>query len=61
MGNVLCGGLKLFAQKTRFKYVLLSILALGIVWLLISNILDNLLFWLLIAPFGILTKLTLDK
>jgi len=61
MGNVFCGALSILLQKTRFSLVLVSALVIGILWLVVSNILDNMLLWLLIAPFGILWKIGVDK
>ena len=61
LGNVFCGALSIFLQKTRFSLVLVSALGIGILWLVVSNIIDNMLFWLLIAPFGILWKMGIDK
>lgn len=61
ISNAFCGGLTILLQKTRFSLVLASVLGITIVWLLISNILDNVLLWLILIPFGILYKLGLDK
>jgi len=61
LGNVACSGLSLLLQHTKFSVVLFFVLAIGVGWLIISNILDNMLFWLLLVPFGILWKLGIDK
>lgn len=60
-GNVVCSGLSILAQRTRFSIILFVAMGIGMAWLMISNILDNLLFWMLIIPYGILWKLGIDK
>lgn len=60
-GNVVCSGLSILTQRTRFSIILFIAMGIGMAWLLISNILDNLLFWMLIIPYGILWKLGIDK
>jgi hypothetical protein len=58
--NFICVGLKLILNRSRIWLLLGISLCFGFGWLFVSNILDNVLWWLLIVPFGMLERLNYE-
>jgi hypothetical protein len=55
--NFICVGLKLILNRSKIWLLLGVSLCFAFGWLLVSNILDNVMWWLLIVPFGILERM----
>ena len=58
--NFICTGLKLILNRSKIWLLMGVSLCFGFGWLFVSNILDNVLWWLLIVPFGILERLNYE-
>jgi hypothetical protein len=58
--NFICVGIKLIFNRSKMWLLLGVSLCFAFIWLFISNILDNVLWWLLIIPFGLLDRLNYE-
>ena len=58
--NFICVGLKLILNRSKIWLLLGVSLCFAFIWLFISNILDNVLWWLLIVPFGLIERLNYE-
>ncbi len=59
--NFICTGLILLLKRGKYWLFYGFALCIAFIWLFISNITDNMLWWLLICPYGILERLSYEK